>query len=148
MEPIDKFDRAIIHELERDGRMTLTRLASRVGLSKSPCQARMKRLEAEGYIRGYAALIDQTKLGRDHVAFAQVTLKQTSSQALRSFNEAIAGISAVEQCHMIAGNFDYLLKIRTRNMDEYREILGEKISSLPYVQQSSTFVVMQAVKDP
>jgi Lrp/AsnC family leucine-responsive transcriptional regulator len=145
---LDKFDNAIVKELQKNARITVTELASRVGLSKTPCQIRMRRLEEQGYIMGYTALINQTKLGMNHIAFAQVTLSDTSSKALTAFNEAVRKISAVEQCHMIAGSFDYLLKVRTRDMAEYRIMLGEQISALPHVLQSSTFVVMENVKDP
>ena len=147
MVELDRIDHSIMRELQKNGRITVTELASRVGLSKTPCQVRMRRLEEQGYITGYTALINQTKLGLNHIAFAQVTLSDTSSKALASFNEAIRQISAVEQCHMIAGNFDYLLKVRTRNMAEYRQVLGEQISALPHVLQTSTFVVMENVKD-
>ncbi len=147
MSALDKFDHAILDTLQGDGRITLTALANKVGLSKTPCQIRMKRLESQGFILGYGARINHNKLGKNHIAFAQVTLKQTNSQALKNFNHAINAIPAVEQCHMIAGSFDYLVKVRTRNMEEYREVLGEKISALPNVLQSSTFVVMESVKD-
>ncbi|WP_111495061.1 MULTISPECIES: Lrp/AsnC ligand binding domain-containing protein [Marinobacter] len=147
MVELDRIDRSIMRELQKNARVTVTELASRVGLSKTPCQVRMRRLEEQGYITGYTALINQTKLGLSHIAFAQVTLNDTSSKALAAFNDAINQISAVEQCHMIAGNFDYLLKVRTRNMAEYRQVLGEQISALPHVLQTSTFVVMENVKD-
>ena len=133
--------------MQKNSRITVTELASRVGLSKTPCQVRMRRLEEQGYITGYTALVNQTKLGLSHIAFAQVTLNDTSSSALAAFNKAVKQISAVEQCHMIAGNFDYLLKVRTRNMQEYRQVLGEEISALPHVLQTSTFVVMENVRD-
>ncbi|EON93552.1 AsnC family transcriptional regulator [Marinobacter lipolyticus SM19] len=147
MVELDRIDHAIIRELQKHARITVTELASRVGLSKTPCQVRMRRLEEQGYITGYTALVNQTKLGQSHIAFAQVTLHDTSSQSLTAFNTAVKQISAVEQCHMIAGNFDYLLKVRTRNMAEYRQVLGEQISALPHVLQTSTFVVMESVKD-
>lgn len=147
MVELDRIDHSIIRELQKNSRITITELATRVGLSKTPCQVRMRRLEEQGYITGYTALVNQTKLGLSHVAFAQVTLSDTSSSALAAFNEAVKQISAVEQCHMMAANFDYLLKIRTRNMAEYRQVLGEQISSLPHVLQTSTFVVMENVKD-
>ncbi|MCG2579778.1 Lrp/AsnC ligand binding domain-containing protein [uncultured Marinobacter sp.] len=147
MVELDRIDHAIIRELQKHARITVTELASRVGLSKTPCQVRMRRLEEQGYITGYTALVNQTKLGQSHIAFAQVTLHDTSSQSLTAFNKAVKQISAVEQCHMIAGNFDYLLKVRTRNMAEYRQVLGEQISALPHVLQTSTFVVMESVKD-
>ncbi len=144
---LDKFDMAIIKALQEDGRLTVTALAERVGLSNTPCQIRLKKLKDQGYITGFVALVDKTKLGLDHVAFVQVTLSSTSSRALATFNEAISHIPEVEQCHMTAANFDYLLKVRTRNMAAYREVLGERISTLPHVQQTSTFVAMEAVKD-
>jgi Lrp/AsnC family transcriptional regulator, leucine-responsive regulatory protein len=108
---------------------------------------RMRKLEEQNYITGYTALVNHTKLGQNHIAFAEVKLNDTSSQALGAFNEAVTQISAVEQCHMIAGNFDYLLKVRTGDMAEYRRVLGEQISALPHVLQTSTFVVMENVKD-
>jgi len=143
----DRIDHAIIRELQTRARLTITELASRVGLSKTPCQVRVRRLEEQGYITGYTALVNQAKLGQSHIAFAQVTLSDTSSGALAAFNTAVKQVSAVEQCHMIAGNFDYLLKVRTRNMEEYRQVLGEQISALPHVLQTSTFVVMESVRD-
>lgn len=147
MDKLDKFDLAIIRELQKNGRITVTELSSRVGLSKTPCQIRMKRLEEQGYILGYIALVDLKKLNANHVAFVQVTLSDTRTQALNAFNEAVRQIPEVEQCHMIAANFDYLLKIRTSDMESYRTVLGEKISSLPHVTNTSTYVVMEDVKD-
>jgi Lrp/AsnC family leucine-responsive transcriptional regulator len=144
---LDRIDHAIIRELQKNARLTVTELASRVGLSKTPCQVRMRRLENQNYITGYTALINQTRLGQNHIAFTEIKLSDTSSQALTAFNEAVKQISAVEQCHMIAGNFDYLLKVRTGNMAEYRRVLGEQISALPHVLQTSTYVVMENVKD-
>jgi len=144
---LDRADLKIISELQKNARITVTELASRVGLSKTPCQMRMRRLEKEGYITGYTALVSQSKLGLAHVAFVQVTLNNTSSKALAAFNKAVRKIPEVEQCHMIAAGFDYLLKIRTKDMASYRTVLGEEISTLPYVLQTSTFVVMEDVKD-
>ncbi|TGN40196.1 Lrp/AsnC ligand binding domain-containing protein [Marinobacter confluentis] len=147
MVDLDRIDHSIIRELQKNARVTVTELASRVGLSKTPCQVRMRRLEEQGYIAGYTALVNHTKLGQNHIAFAEVKLNDTSSQALAAFNESVRQISAVEQCHMIAGNFDYLLKVRTGNMADYRKVLGEQISALPHVLQTSTYVVMENVKD-
>ncbi|WP_298716346.1 Lrp/AsnC ligand binding domain-containing protein [uncultured Oceanisphaera sp.] len=144
---LDRADLQIIKELQEDARMTLTELASRVGLSKTPCQLRMRRLEEQGYITGYTALVDHGKLGMNHIAFVQVTLNDTSSKALTAFNKAVRKIGEVEQCHMIAGGYDYLLKVRTNDMVAYRMVLGEKLSTLPHVVQTSTFVVMESVKD-
>ncbi len=148
MPQLDRIDHAIITELQHNARLTLTELASRVGISKTPCQIRMRRLENDDYILKYAAQVNQRKLGNKHIAFVQVTLSDTRTRALDSFNREIQKISEVEQCHMIAGGFDYLLKVRTTDIENYRTILGEKLSSLPYVTHTSTFVVMEAVKDP
>ena len=147
MDDLDKIDRKILAVLADDGRITVTELAKQVGLSKTPCQIRMRKLEEHGYILGYGAILDPERLGEGHIAFVQVSLSDTRSDALNAFNEAVRHIREIEQCHMIASNFDYLLKIRTRDMSNYRKVLGEKISALPHVSHTSTFVVMESVKD-
>jgi Lrp/AsnC family leucine-responsive transcriptional regulator len=144
---IDLFDRKIIGALTDDGRKSVTELARQVGLSKTPCQVRLKRLVDHGYIVGFRAILDPQKLGMDHVAFAEVKLSDTRENALGEFNAAVRKIKEVEECHMIAGSFDYLLKVRTADIKKYRQVLGERISSLPHVASTSTFVVMQSVKD-
>lgn len=142
---LDRFDHAILEVLSVDGRITMKDLADRIGLSATPCQARVRRLEKEGYILGYHARIDPIRMGLDHVAFVQIKLSDTRDRALADFNMAISKIAEVEQCHMIAGSFDYLLKVRTSDIAAYRSVLGEKISALPHVANSSTFFAMQAV---
>jgi Lrp/AsnC family leucine-responsive transcriptional regulator len=144
---LDRFDRAILSVLAEEGRLSIADLGRRIGLSKSPTQARLRRLEAEGIITGYRALIDPIRLGLDHVAFVEVRLTDTREAALAAFNAAVAKIGEIEQVHMIAGNFDYLMKVRTHSMSEYRRVLGEKISTLPHVASTSTYVAMQAVKE-
>ena len=144
---LDAFDRKILEAVSRDGRLPVTELAKRVGLSKSPCQARLKRLIADGFIVGFRALLDPAKLGLEHVAFVEVKLNNTSEKALGAFNKAVRQIPEVEQCHMIAGAFDYLLKVRTRDIRRYRAVLGEKITALPHVGGTSTHVSMQSVID-
>jgi Lrp/AsnC family leucine-responsive transcriptional regulator len=146
-ETLDRFDRAILDVLAGDGRLPVTELARRIGLSKSPTQARLKRLEAAGVITGYRALLDPIRLGRAHVVFVEVKLIDTREGALAAFNRAVRGISEIEECHLIAGSFDYLLKVRTADIQTYRQILAEKLSALPHVSSTSTYVAMQAVKD-
>ena len=142
---LDDFDRRIIAALVEDGRMTVTDLAMAVGLSKTPCQVRLRRLQESGVIRGFRAMVDPAKLGMDHVAFAEVKLSDTRESALTEFNDAVRRIPEVEECHMIASSFDYLLKVRTVDIRRYRTVLGEKISSLPHVASTSTFVAMETV---
>jgi len=144
---LDRFDQAILVALAEDGRMSITDLASRIGLSKSPTQARLRRLEKTGVVMGYRALLDPILLGLDHVAFVEVRLSDTREAALRAFNAAVCQVPEIEQAHMIAGNFDYLLKVRTRNMAHYRSILGDVVSALPHVAATSTFVAIEAVKE-
>ncbi len=144
---LDSFDRAILSVLSEEGRLSITDLAQRIGLSKSPTQTRLRRLEADGIITGYRALLDPIRLGLDHVAFVEVRLTDTREEALAAFNRAVRAIGEIEQAHLIAGNFDYLLKIRTGSMSDYRTVLAEKISTLPHIANTSTYVAMQAVKE-
>jgi len=144
---LDEFDRKIIAALVEDGRMTVTDLAALVGLSKTPCQVRLKRLIETGVIHGFRAIVDPAKLGMDHVAFAEVKLSDTREAALQEFNAAVRRIAEVEECHMIASSFDYLLKVRTADIRRYRMVMGEKISALPHVASTSTFVAMETVLD-
>ncbi|MDN5786410.1 Lrp/AsnC family transcriptional regulator [Pseudorhodobacter sp.] len=144
---LDRFDTAILRVLAADGRISATELARRIGLSKSPTQARMKRLEEAGVITAYRAQLDPIKMGQAHVAFVEVKLSDTREAALRAFNKAVLAVPEVEQCHMMASRFDYLLKIRTGDIQDYRRVLGEKISSLPFVSATSTHVAMEAVKE-
>lgn len=144
---LDEFDRKILAVLRRDGRITYTDLARDIGLSKTPCQQRVKRMIQEGVITGFTALLDPAKLGLDHIAFTEVKLSDTRESALLEFNAAVRKIREVEECHMIASSFDYLLKVRTADIRRYREVLGERISSLPYVASTSTFVAMETVRE-
>lgn len=146
-DPLDQIDRKILEVLSRDGRLPVTELAAMVGLSKTPCQSRLKRLQLHGYIQGFRAILNPAKLNLDHVAFAEVKLRDTSERALSAFNAAVLKVPEIEQCHMIAGSFDYLLKIRTKDIKAYRQVLGETISTLPHVGSTSTHVSMQSVKD-
>lgn len=147
IDDLDAIDRRIIAALVEDGRMTVTDLAAQVGLSKTPAQVRLKKLVDSGVIRGFRAIVDPAKLGMDHVAFAEVKLSDTRERALREFNDAVRRIPEVEECHMIASSFDYLLKVRTADIRRYRTVLGEKISALPHVASTSTFVAMETVLD-
>ncbi|WP_163850878.1 Lrp/AsnC family transcriptional regulator [Pseudooceanicola aestuarii] len=144
---LDRFDRKILDILSNEGRLPATDLARRIGMSKSPCQARLKRLQDDGVILGFRAVLDPAALRRAHVAFVEVTLSDTREAALRAFNAAVRIVPEIEQCHMIAGSFDYLLKVRTEDIDSYRRVLGEVVSALPHVESTSTHVTMEAVKD-
>ena len=144
---LDSIDLSIIRALQADGRITLKELADKVNLSKTPCHARMRRLVEQGVIRRFTAQIDYERLGLGHVAFVQVKLSDTREGALRAFNKAVQSLPEIEQCHMMASSFDYLLKVRTRSIRDYRRVLGEEIAALPNVANTSTFVSMETVKE-
>lgn len=144
---LDSYDHQIINILSLDGRLPVTELARRIGMSKSPCQVRLKRLQEEGYILGFRAVVNHAKLMKEHVAFAEVRLSDTREEALDAFNAAIENVPEIEQCHLIAGSFDYLLKIRTHDITAYRQVLADSISRLPYIASTSTYVSMQSIKD-
>ena len=118
-----------------------------MGLSKTPVTARVKRLEEDGVITGYRATLSASKLGVEHIAFLEVKLSDTREKALDSFNQAVRAIPEVEACHMIAGGFDYLIKVRTSDIFAYRQVLGEQLSRLPNVASTSTYISMQSVID-
>jgi len=144
---LDSFDRKILGVVAIEGRISGTERATRIGLSKSPTQTRLKRLEEQGIIKGYRAMLDPIQLGREHVAFVEVRLSDTREAALTAFNKAVRAIAEIEQAHLIAGNYDYLLKVRVHDMSGYRKVLAEKLSTLPHVANTSTYVAMQAVKE-
>lgn len=144
---VDHIDRAILNELKNNAKTTLTEIAERVGLSKTPCQQRIKRMEQAGVITGYTTRVNHRILGESHIAFVQVELSDTRTRALKAFNDAVQEVSEIEECHMMAANYDYLLKVRTGDMGSFRAILGETISELPFVLQTSTSVAMENVKE-
>ncbi len=144
---IDRTDRAILNQLMTNARITMIELGHKVGLSKTPTTARVKRLEAAGVITGYHVGLSASRLGLEHIAFLEVRLSDTREQALDEFNRAIREIPAVEECHLIAGGFDYLVKVRTRDIKAYRKVLSEHISNLPHVASTSTYVSLESVKD-
>lgn len=144
---LDSFDHAILRHIAVNGRMSVTELSDRIGLTKSPTQSRLRRLEEQGVILGYRAQIDPNQIDAAHIAFVEIKLSDTREAALRAFNEAVRNVPEIEECHLIAGAFDYLLKVRSRDIASYRQVLAEHISSLPYITSTSTHVVMEAVKE-
>lgn len=142
---LDRTDRRILRELQRDGRLSNVELARRIHLSPTPCLERVRRLEKTGYITGYMARLDPEKLDQGLLVFIEVTLDRTKPDVFARFAEGVGALDAVEECHMVAGGFDYLVKIRIRDMVAYRAFL-ERFSDLPGVSQTHTYVVMEQVK--
>jgi len=142
---IDATDRRILHELVANARIAVAELGRKVGLSKTPVAARIRAMEEMGLIQGYRAILSPLKLGLTHVTYVELRLSDTRLRALEQFNAAVRAIPEVEECYMIAGGFDYLIKVRSRDMADYRRIMGEKLSALPHVHATSSYVAMEAV---
>lgn len=147
LEDLDEFDRKILRAMQANGRLSVGDLSEQVGLSKTPCLTRLRRLESRGYIRHYKGVLDPVLIRQDYVTFVQVKLEATTRRHLKAFSDAVKNIRQVQSCHMMSGGYDFLLKIRTRNMKAYRELLGDVLSELPGIAQTSTFPVMETVKD-
>lgn len=143
---LDSIDRKILNELQRDGRISNVELAGRVNLSPSPCLERVKKLESNGYIDRYVAHLNPTLLNAGMLVYIEVSLKNTSTESLQDFNQQILQFSEVVECVMVAGGFDYLIKIRAADMDDYRRFLGDKLSAISLVAQTHTYPVMEVVK--
>ena len=144
---LDRTDRRILELLQRDGRITNAELARRVHLSATPCLERVRRLEREGYITGYGARLDPDRLGLGLMLLVEVVLDRTSPDHFSRFRRAVAEIPEVLECFLVAGSFDYLLKVRARDITDYRTTLGEKVLAIPGVAQTHSYVVMENVKD-
>jgi Lrp/AsnC family leucine-responsive transcriptional regulator len=145
--PLDRIDKRILKCLQQDGRISNVALARQVNLTPTPCLERVKRLERDGYIRGYTALLDPVLVGAGLLVFAEISLTHTGSDVFREFRSEARKLPEVLDCHLVSGNFDYLIKARVRDMQEYREFLGEKVLALPGVNGSRSYVVMEEVKE-
>jgi Lrp/AsnC family leucine-responsive transcriptional regulator len=145
IKPLDRIDFMILSILQSDGRISNVDLSKKVNLSASPCLDRVKRLEKEGYIERYGAFLNASKLNYGMTAFVQVSLSSTTSDTFKLFNKEVVKIKEVVECHLIAGGYDYLLKIRFADMVSYRLVL-EKIGDLPAISQTSTYIASEQIK--
>jgi DNA-binding Lrp family transcriptional regulator len=145
---MDAIDRKILAELQADGRLTVTELAQRVGLSLSPCHRRLRELERSGAIRGYRAIVDAAAVGLGFEALVFVTMRQEDRDTLLSFEAALARIPNVVQAQRLFGDPDYLLRIVTADLGAYQRLEDDSLSALPGVQRlNSTLVMKQVVHD-
>ncbi|WP_020410612.1 winged helix-turn-helix transcriptional regulator [Hahella ganghwensis] len=144
---IDRIDIAILNELQKNARISNTDLSRRVNLSPTPCLERVKRLERDGFIKQFTSVLNAKKLGAGLVVFIEIGLNRTSRDVFAEFKQAAIQVPEVQECHLVSGNFDYLIKARVGDIDQYRALLGEKILSLPGVRDSRSYVVMETVKE-
>ena len=145
MENLSKTDKKILSLLQKDGRMSVAAIGRRVGLTASPCADRIKRLESQGVITGYYARLAPAKLDAGLVVFVQVTLQRTAGDAFKTFTDAIELIPEVEECHLVSGEFDFLVKARVKDMTHYKDLLAGSLLQLPNVQESKSYPVMESV---
>ena len=147
MNSLNRIDRNILRELQQDGRLSYAELARRVGLTTTPCMERVRRLERDGVITGFSALVNPGTVGAALLVFVQIRLSRTSQDNFAGFRAAASDLPEVQECYLVSGDFDYLIKARVADMAAYREFLGETLLGLPGVQASTSYVVMETVKE-
>lgn len=144
---LNRIDRNILRILQADGRTSYAELSRQVGLSTTPCIERVRRLENDGVIRGYQAILEPEHLDAGLVVFVQIRLSRTSQDIFEEFKRHASALEEVQECYLVSGNFDYLIKARVADMHAYRIFLGETLLTLPGVQESTSYVVMEQVKE-
>lgn len=147
MRPLDRTDRQILNILQKDGRIAISELASRVNLSTTPCSERVKRLEREGIIMGYHARVNPQMIDRNLLVFLEIKLSAKSGDVFDQVARDLIEIPEVLECHLISGEFDYLVKARLKEMSAYRRLLGDLLKKLPSSASSHSYIVMEEVKE-
>jgi len=144
---LDRVDRHIVDLLQQDGRMSMTELADKVGLTVTPCIERVRRLEREGVITGYHARVSPAALGAGLLVFVEISMSHKSNRSFEDFRKEILQIPYVQECHLVSGDFDYMIKARIREIGQYRTLLGDVLLRLPGVTQTKSCIVMEEVKE-
>ncbi|MBY6192078.1 Lrp/AsnC ligand binding domain-containing protein [Microbulbifer agarilyticus] len=144
---LSTIDRNILRVLQKDGRTSYAELARQVGLTATPCVERVKKMESDGVIQGYTTLINPEYLDAALVVFVQIRLNRSAQDAFEAFRNAVAELPEVQECYLVSGSFDYLIKARVADMGAYRKFYGETLLTLPEVQECTSYVVMEEVKE-
>lgn len=147
MTDLDRIDRKILDILQRQGRISMTDLAEQIGLSTSPCSERVKRMEREGVITGYHAHLSPKALGKSLLVFVEIKLASKSGDVFDQVRNELLHVPEVQECHLVSGSFDYLVKARLRGMSEYRHLLGDILKKLPVAAESHSYIVMEEIKE-
>jgi len=147
MRELDRIDRRILDLLQKDGRISMTDLAQKVGLSATPCTERVRRLEREGVITGYHARVKPQALGKNLLVFVEIKLSAKSGEVFDRVKKELIFVPEVMECHLVSGDFDYLVKARISEMGEYRRLLGNILLRLPAAAESRSYVVMEELKE-
>ncbi|MCX8521428.1 MAG: Lrp/AsnC ligand binding domain-containing protein [Rhodoferax sp.] len=144
---LDRIDLKILHSLQLDGRMSNLKLAETVALSPTAVLSRVQRLTKDAYILGYEARLNPLKLDAGMTVFVEVLLDRTTPKVFEAFNAAVLTHGEIQECHMVAGGFDYLLKTRIADMSSYRSFAGNVLWQLPGVRETRTYAVMEEIKN-
>lgn len=144
---LDRTDKKILRWLQTNGRMSMTELAEKVGLSITPCTERVRRLEREGVIEGYYARLNPQALGASLLVFVEIKLNAKSGEIFEAFRREVLKLPQVLDCHLVSGDFDYLIKARISDMSLYRKLLGDILLKLPGANESKSYVVMEEIKE-
>jgi Lrp/AsnC family leucine-responsive transcriptional regulator len=145
--PLDRIDRRILRTLQADGRIPMVELAEKVGLSATPCNERVRRLERDGFITGYHARLSPQALGQPLLVFVEIRLSAKSGRIFEEFKREVLKLPNVLECHLVSGDFDYLIKARIPEMNAYRRLLGDMLLGLPGARESRSYVVMEEIKE-
>lgn len=144
---LDRIDRKILRTLQAEARIPVTELAERVGLSPTPCSERVKRLERDGFILGYHARLNPHVLGQSLLVFVEIRLAAKSGRIFEEFRREVLKLPNVLECHLVSGDFDYLIKARIPEMNAYRKLLGDMLLALPGARESRSYVVMEEIRE-
>ncbi len=144
---LDRIDKNILDELQHNGRMSNIELSRKVGLSPTPCLERVRRLEAKNFIQDFRAILNPELMNASMLVYAEIRLAHTSPDVFNDFKQAVKELPHILECHLVSGDFDYLIKSRVKDMKAYRELLGESLLKLPGVSASRSYIVMEEVKE-
>jgi Lrp/AsnC family transcriptional regulator, leucine-responsive regulatory protein len=144
---LDRIDLRVLNELQKNARISMTDLAEIVGLSITPCAERIKRLERDGFITGYHARLNPQAMGQSLLVFVEIKLAAKSGQMFEEFKKEVRKLPNVLECHLVSGDFDYLIKARIPEMNAYRRLLGDMLLTLPGARESRSYIVMEEVKE-
>lgn len=144
---LDKIDTHILRVLQQEGRISYVELGERVGLSTTPCMERVRRLEREKFILSYGARLNPHKLQATLLVFVEISLNSKSADIFDEFRRAAIKLPHVLECHLVSGDFDYLIKARISEMASYRKLLGDILLKLPGVRESKSYIVMEEIKE-
>ena len=144
---LDRIDRNILRILQEEGRISFTELGERVGLSTTPCTERVRRMERDGVILGYSARLNPHTLKAGLLVFVEINLAYKSGDIFEEFRRAVLKLPQVLECHLVSGDFDYLINARISEMASYRKLLGDILLKLPHVRDSKSYIVMEELKE-